>query len=859
MGEQRVMADGRIIEMGPNGVPFVVPAPGGGMTVPVGARNPKYPFERQQIQGQIAQTATNTTGQQIDNSIKGATAAPVIAKAGADAQKAGIEAKSADRLNGLPPDVYAKALAQWNASLQLDSIINDLHQKFAEGPGATHGLAGLADYLPLPQNQAFDNVGNQARGIVRNALGLTGGEANTAQEMQMNLGAYIPSASQYDGTIVNTMGNLAKVRDNARRNAIQTLGGIPDASGKITPVDSKAAPNVWNNTYLDPTQNLEAAAFGATTKQGDIPPGMQREYDAWIAQNARNLSPDAYVKFRSDLDRKYGYQVTPEQEDAYRKWAVVAANAGRGGNTIPTTIPGPAQPMSNMEFLRNSAVNNPFGASAVGLGDAASFGAISALNPDQTQALGNASTGNAIGMGLGQVAGSIAGTEGLGLGLRSLASRIAPAVLRGGEVAKMMRTLGTDTAYSGIYGNNTGADPALSALAGGFGSGLGQVGGKVTGAAIGGLAASNAIKYLRDAGIPLTAARVMGKTASRIEDAAMSLPGVGDMIAARHNDSLDAFNRAAFQQAGAPIGATVQNIGEQGAQELLGVPGSSGGKVGQAYDAATSGVTVPLDAQFGSDMVNARNAANLLPNDYLNNFNQAINNRVSPIAAAGQLTGDTYQQSMRGLKGYRSSADAAAPGFEQDYRDALSIAMDALRGQMERGGGQPVIEGLANADKSYKMAKILEAAKNAAKNGNNGEIQVFSPAQLNTAQTQTVAKFGGSRPFGDLADAGLQVLPSKVPDSGTARRLFTQGIIGGGALGAGAGLGYANGDAVAGAATPLAATALLALAGTRGGQNLMVKALLDRPDWAAKLGTGISKYAGQIGAAPIPLLIQNTR
>ncbi|MFZ8942622.1 MAG: DUF6324 family protein, partial [Gemmobacter sp.] len=46
---------------------------------------------------------------------------------------------------------------------------------------------------------------------------------------------------------------------------------------------------------------------------------------------------------------------------------------------------------------------------------------------------------------------------------------------------------------------------------------------------------------------------------------------------------------------------------------------------------------------------------------------------------------ESYQQAFRGLKGSRSSAAGAAPGFEQEYRDALTQAMDALTGQMQRG------------------------------------------------------------------------------------------------------------------------------------------------------------------------------
>ena len=64
---------------------------------------------------------------------------------------------------------------------------------------------------------------------------------------------------------------------------------------------------------------------------------------------------------------------------------------------------------------------------------------------------------------------------------------------------------------------------------------------------------------------------------------------------------------------------------------------------------------------------------------------------------------------------------------------------------------------------------------------------MFTPAQLAEGVRQmdksvrkgAVAR--GNALMQDLSDAGVNVLPSKVPDSGTAGRLLTGGIIGGGA------------------------------------------------------------------------------
>ena len=73
-----------------------------------------------------------------------------------------------------------------------------------------------------------------------------------------------------------------------------------------------------------------------------------------------------------------------------------------------------------------------------------------------------------------------------------------------------------------------------------------------------------------------------------------------------------------------------------------------------------------------------------------------MDNRIGPIEASPSMTGEQYQQAFRGLKGYR--AENVKPGFEQDYRDALTSGMDALTGVIKRGGGQDVVMNLNDAD-----------------------------------------------------------------------------------------------------------------------------------------------------------------
>jgi hypothetical protein len=74
---------------------------------------------------------------------------------------------------------------------------------------------------------------------------------------------------------------------------------------------------------------------------------------------------------------------------------------------------------------------------------------------------------------------------------------------------------------------------------------------------------------------------------------------------------------------------------------------------------------------------------------------------------------------------------------------------------------------------------VLADAVNQAK-GTGG---VFTPHQLNMKDAQSalkltgnIASASGNRPFADLAAAGQQVLPSKLGDSGTFKRMLVGGL-----------------------------------------------------------------------------------
>jgi hypothetical protein len=93
------------------------------------------------------------------------------------------------------------------------------------------------------------------------------------------------------------------------------------------------------------------------------------------------------------------------------------------------------------------------------------------------------------------------------------------------------------------------------------------------------------------------------------------------------------------------------------------------------------------------------------------------------------------------------------------------------------------------------------------------------------------------------------VLPSKVPDSGTAGRLIVPAAV----IGTGAGVGAAAGDPQSGALGGLGLAGLLALAYSRGGQRLLTAATR-RPDALRRVGAATptaSRLLGHAGASVV--------
>lgn len=287
------------------------------------------------------------------------------------------------------------------------------------------------------------------------------------------------------------------------------------------------------------------------------------------------------------------------------------------------------------------------------------------------------------------------------------------------------------------------------------------------------------IKTLMQAGVRPTIGQTLGGMANRIEEKAISVPFVGDAIVGARRKANEQLTRAVAQRALDPVKAQVP-------KNMLGrdLVAYVADKLGNEYDDVLKGVTVQADSQFSSEIASLRhmvNTGSINPN-VAGTFNRILQNDVmSKFKGQNVLTGQTMKDIESDLgqmaARYASSGDPDA----RLLGDALREVQSSLRGMVARSNPK-VAERVKALNSGWANYKRLERAASYV----GAEEGAFNAAQLQSAvkaldRTKDKGGFAKGQAFmQDLSDPAKNVLGSKVPNSGTADRMF----LGGAGLGA---------------------------------------------------------------------------
>ena len=256
----------------------------------------------------------------------------------------------------------------------------------------------------------------------------------------------------------------------------------------------------------------------------------------------------------------------------------------------------------------------------------------------------------------------------------------------------------------------------------------------------------------------------LGARIARSEDRAISTPFVGDRIVADRNQSLDDFAKATINRAVEPIGASLPPNIKPGRAAVK----WAGDKLSAEYDAILPNLSVSGDGKFLDSLQTIAGDAQTLAPARVEQFNSILGSLGRYWQGGTNLTGEALKSIDTRLSDRIRRFSSSPDADQQDLGDALQSVRDAVHDLAARQN--PDYAGrLSAVNKGWKGLVQVEKASGNSKAG-------ISPAGYSQAVKQssdTTRRRGYSRGEAlnqDLADAGSDILPSEISDSGTAGR-----------------------------------------------------------------------------------------
>jgi len=423
------------------------------------------------------------------------------------------------------------------------------------------------------------------------------------------------------------------------------------------------------------------------------------------------------------------------------------------------------------------------------------------------------------------LAGNITGE--LGQAVLLPGGTIGKAALTGATMGAVQPTLQDESkAFNVISGAGVGAAGQ------GIVNALGRVAQPITNQ-IGEIGA-NAVKTLREAGIPLDAAQATGSALLGRVKAALS----DNLFTAGAQQEFSGVQKQAFNK------AIAKTMGEDADKITPSVISNAKENIGKIYDDVAAKVNIRADDKFLNNLSAIDDEAkNILNDQQYSIIDKNIKNILNKASSEGnQLNASQYQNIKKTLDRLSGSSDTDVASYARDLRDVLN---KGLSDSAEATGNKELVSSLKEANKRWgNMRKIEDVAlKNA-----EGDISPSLLYNSLTTKAKRNAFYAEDNELSKLAAAGKIVLPEKLPNSGTIARGLAQAAV---PAAAGAAYGLYQGDymdALKGVAFGVAAPKL-------------AQAAINNPKFAAYLEKGIGQNAlrnllqapSKIGLGKIPL------
>ena len=345
-----------------------------------------------------------------------------------------------------------------------------------------------------------------------------------------------------------------------------------------------------------------------------------------------------------------------------------------------------------------------------------------------------------------------------------------------------------------------------------------------------GPATKGPVKRLMDQGVTPTAGQILGGGFKKAEDAVMSVPFLGSVIAGARQRANSQLNTAAYDRALNPIGESGKNL-EVGAPGIADVSD----KLSAAYENLLPKISLRVDNQLTDDISSAVNDAKQIMDDSSGStLEKIVNNKVVDRLAKGDLSGaeiKIMQEDIRRVSEKLELGNAS----ERMAGDALESIQSSLRQALVRANPNFANE-LKAIDTGYANYARLRSAGGAA----GADLAGFTPSQLRVAvKSSDKSKGKGDTARGralmqDLSMDSREVMGDNLPTSGTIERGILASLLLGGAY-----LDPTTAAMVGSASVPY----------LPGAQRGIAHALTSRPKSVRTMGQALNQYGPTIARA----------
>lgn len=276
------------------------------------------------------------------------------------------------------------------------------------------------------------------------------------------------------------------------------------------------------------------------------------------------------------------------------------------------------------------------------------------------------------------------------------------------------------------------------------------------------------VRKLAEEGVQMTPGQMRGGMAKTLEDQATSLPILGPAIQEARTEGLKSFGRSRVNAALRPIGETLPQEIATGNDAIR----YAGDVLSRGYENAVPGVTIKADRQFSQEAQAALQNASSMTGPHFDRLAQILQDRVnSRLSPNGGLDGAMYKQVQSELDWEVSRFMGSGDPDQRAIGEALQGVQSALESAARRQDPK-FAKLIDNLDRGWSELGRIETA--AAKPGANEGIFTAGMYDASVrAGDNRVRKRGYARgeAFGqDVSTAAKSVLPSSVPNSGTADR-----------------------------------------------------------------------------------------